>query len=498
MKHFRPTLTALLLAAALHADVTLPAVLSDHMVVQRNIPVHIWGKAAPGEAVAVTFRGNTQSTRGDDLGRWTVSLPPGEPGGPFPLSIKANNTIAFDDILVGDVWVAGGQSNMEWPLSRNDNAQNEISAANHPTIRRVRLAHKTSDFPLTDATLEPWTAITPQTAGRGSAVAYFFARHLQERQPGIPVGLIESNWGGTAVEPWTSLGALASDSVLMPVIANWARNNDNYPTTLARYQQRLATWTEQNAKAKAEGRPETPRPAPPVAPGGRNTPGVLYNAMIAPIVPYPIKGVIWYQGESNANPTTGPLYARAFQTMIRDWRRAWGMGDFPFLFVQLPNFKANGYWPELREAQRQALQLPNVGMAIAIDIGDPGNLHPTNKQDPARRLALVARAVAYGERITYSGPLFRQASRDGVALRVSFDQTANGLTAKGGPPKGFEIAGADRKYVPADAKIDGPTVLVSSASVAEPVYVRYAWADVPDGNLQNSENLPAAPFRSEP
>jgi len=283
----------------------------------------------------------------------------------------------------------------------------------------------------------------------------------------------------------------------MPVFAEWARMSDDTVVHQRRREKQLSEWQQAVTRAKADGK------EPPEFPWEPNmeqswTPAGLYNAMIAPLTRYPIRGAIWYQGESNASRDRAPLYARLFGTMIQDWRRAWGQGDFPFLFVQLANFKTgpDAKWPELRDAQRQTLGLANTGMAVATDIGNPDDIHPTNKQDVGLRLALAARAITYGEKVAYSGPLFRQATPEGSAMRIWFDHTGSGFTAKGGALRGFEIAGADGKFVAAEARIDGATVLVSSPSVTAPSHVRYAWSDNPDGNLYNREGLPASPFRS--
>ncbi len=489
----RIILLTLLSLTVANAEVTLPRILAEHMVIQRDLPVHIWGKASPDESVSVAFRGATQSTKADTLGRWSIYLPPGNAGGPFDLTIQGTNTIAFKDILVGDVWVASGQSNMEFKLRQGDNAQTEIANARYPKIRRTLLDRKVADYPLEDAPMQSWTDINPENAGGASAVAYFFARHLQEKLNGVPMGIIETFWGGTPVEAWTSLRSLGADPALIPVFGEWGKIQENWPTAQANYDRQLAAWTAGGSTGPKPGLTEN-------RPGGAFTPGGLYNAMIAPVIRYPIKGAIWYQGETNANasPIGASLYARAFQAMIRDWRRAWGEGDFPFLYVQLANYKANPSWPELREAQRQTLSLANTGMATIIDIGNPTNIHPTNKQDVGLRLALAARVVAYGEKIEDSGPVFIQAKPEGMAMRVWFDHTTGGMNAKGGGTlKGFEIAGADRKYVPAEAKIEGNSISVWNAVVATPLYVRYAWADNPECNLYNGENLPASPFRSE-
>jgi sialate O-acetylesterase len=490
---------ALLLLGSLivRANVTLPAVLAEHMVLQRGLPVHIWGSADPGESVAVEFRGETRSATADRLGRWSVYLRPVESGGPFELTVKGQNTITFKDVLVGDVWVASGQSNMEMRVESTANAPAEIAGANLPRIRLFQALHKVSDYPLDDIAARTWAPCGPEAAAKFSAVAFYFGRHIQQRLD-VPLGLIESDWGGTPADAWTSLHALSADAALMPVFSEWSLMNDRRSTVLLQHQKEEREWERVAAQAKSEGRTPPDRPWQPNE-GNSWMPTGLFNAMIAPLTHFPIRGVIWYQGESNAVPERAGLYARLFQTMIRDWRQAWGQRDFPFLFVQLANFETSpdGMWPEVRDAQRQSLALANTGMAVTIDIGMAKNIHPTNKQDVGLRLALCARAIAYGEKIEYSGPLYRQATPEGESLRVWFEHAQSGLKSKGEELKGFEIAGADRKFSPAQARIEGSTVVVSSASVSAPMHVRYGWASNPECSLYNSEDLPASPFRSE-
>lgn len=484
----------LILATSVHADVTLPALLTDHMVVQRGLPVHVWGMAAAHEAVSVTFRGETKTTAADDDGRWSVYLSPGEAGGPFQLNIKATNAIVLNDVLVGDVWVASGQSNMEFPMTELVNAQAEIAAAKYPKIRMFVVKHKPADYPLENVESKGWAACTPETVAGTSAVAYFFARNIQQKL-GVPVGLVETFWGGTPAESWTSLHGLAGDASLMPVFAARAKVVDRESTTLLLQQREEREYQQTVAQAKADGKPiPWPQWHPDFAAWA---PASLYNGMIAPLTPFAIRGVIWYQGEANSGPERAPLYARLFQTMIRDWRNNWGEGDFPFLFVQIANWNTapEALWPEVRDAQRQALALRNTGMAVTIDIGDAVDIHPKNKQDVGLRLALAARAITYGEKVEWSGPLYRQLTQEDHALRVWFDH-ANGLMAKGAELSGFEVAGADGKYSAADAKIDGTSVVVSSATVPTPVSVRYGWAANPNCNLFNKEGLPASPFQA--
>ncbi|HTS34498.1 MAG TPA: sialate O-acetylesterase [Candidatus Solibacter sp.] len=475
------------------AEVSLPALLADHMVIQRDQPVHVWGIAAEHESVTVTFRGETQSTAADELGRWSLYLLPGEAGGPFPLTVKASNTITLQDVLVGDVWVASGQSNMEFPMTELSNASAEIAAAQFPKIRIFMVEHRPADFPRADVEAKSWVACTPQSVAKSSAIAYYFARELHQKL-NIPFGLIETFWGGTPAESWTSLGALSADASLMPV---FARRNDmvaEHESTVLQLQREEREYQKAVTQAKAEGKPEPGRSWHPDFAAW--APAALYNGMIAPLTHFPIRGAIWYQGEANGGPTA-PLYGRQLETLIRDWRHAWDVGDFPFLIVQLANWETSpdGLWPEVREGQRKALALKNTAMAVTIDIGDAVDIHPKDKRDVGLRLALGARAVAYGEKIEWSGPLYRQLTREEHALRVWFDH-ANGLGAKGGPLVGFEVAGADGKFVTAEATIDGATVVVSNAQIKEPVSVRYAWAANPTCNLYNREGLPASPFRA--
>ena len=478
------------------AEVRLPSIFADHMVVQRNLPVHVWGTAISNETVSVTFRGETQTTTTGPLGRWSVYLRPGKAGGPFSMEVHGSNTITLQDVLVGDVWIASGQSNMEFPMAEGinrgvNNEKAEIAAANYPEIRLVTIANKSSDYPLGDTVIsQAWGACTPATVAQFSAVGYFFARDLQEHQH-IPIGVIDDTWDGTIAEAWTSLDALSANASLMPVFAWRAKLMDELPTTML--EQKKEEQEIEAAKAAGKPIPEFPWHPDPAS----WKPAGLYNGMIAPLTPLPIKGVIWYQGESNADPESIPTYGKLFKTMIQDWRNHWAEGPFPFLFVQLPNLKAGSTWPELREQQAEALALKDTGMAVTIDVGDPDNIHPKDKQDVGARLALAARGIAYGEPIEYSGPIFRQVTTEGHSLRVWFNHTGGGLTSKNGTLRGFEIAGADEKYFPAKATIDGDAVMVSSPSVTTPKAVRYGWAANPDCNLYNGANLPASPFRAK-
>ena len=360
-----------------------------------------------------------------------------------------------------------------------------------PPIRLLHIPTKASDFPLRD-TPATWTVCSPETAANFSAVAYFFGREINERER-VPIGLIDSTWGGTVAEAWVSLNSISADAALMPVFATRAQMMESQADAAAI----LAREHREDEAARAASQPPPPhewRPDP------RSwAPAALFNGMVAPATPYAIKGVIWYQGESNSRRGFAPMYARLFPALIADWRTQWREGDFPFLFVQIANFKSDGEsWAVIREAQRRTLSVANTAMAVTIDIGDPDNVHPADKQTVGARLALGARALAYGENVEYAGPLFRQAAPEGSAMRVWFDHAADGLVAKGGKVEGFEIAGADGRFVSAEARVDGKTVVVSSGAVAQPKYVRYGWAGAPVVNLYNSAGLPASPFTDQP
>jgi sialate O-acetylesterase len=482
---------------AVRGEVRLPHMLSDHAVLQRQMPVHIWGWAEAGEKITVSFHGQAQMAVADDLGRWSVFLRPEQAGGPYALTVQGSNTIRLEDILVGDVWFASGQSNMEFPLNGFPgnavlkNGAQEIAAATQPQIRLLRFARKASEYELRDQDAS-WTSCTPETAAQFSAVAYFFARDLV-KQEHVPIGLIDSTWGGTPVAAWLSLDGLSRDAGLMPQFAQRVEMVENQSDVAA---MRDAEKRE-DAKAQAAGQPLPKHPWHPNpdswAPTG------LFNGMVAPATDFTMKGVIWYQGETDSSAGRAPLYERAFPAMITDWRTRWGEGDFPFLFVQLSSFTSTPAetWGVVREAQRRALKLTNTGMAVSLDVGQADNVHPPDKQTVGARLALAARAVAYGEAVESSGPLFRESTPEGNSLRVYFTH-AQGLVARGGALEGFEVAGEDRRFHVAAARVDGDTVVVNAADVSRPMYVRYAWANAPiTANLYNGAGLPAAGFTSE-
>jgi sialate O-acetylesterase len=446
---------------------SLASIFSDHMVLQRDMKVPIWGKAKPGTTVSVQVGDSKHEAAADGRGDWSVVVGPLKADGkPIELTVKAGEeTQKLTDVLVGEVWVASGQSNMEWHLENAKDAKKEIAAADMPQIRFIDVPNVYADEPMDSFKSETgWQACKPDNIGKFSAVAYFFARDLQ-KELGVPIGLIGDNWGGTPMETWTSREALNS------------------------------SWTFKPAVMKADEEPKTDAEKAQRKKGAHNLPSRLFNGMISPIIPYAIRGVIWYQGEANAG--RHQQYAELSKLMIADWRNRWGEGNFPFLLVQLAAYEPGGEsWPPLREAQFETTKLPKVGMATAIDIGAQKDIHPRNKQEVGRRLALAAEAIAYGKKVEYSGPVYREMKASGGKARISFDHASGGLKAEG-EVRGFEVAGEDGKFVPAKAEIDGDEVVVSSDKVAKPQAVRYDWAAFPDGNLYNGEGLPTVPFRTK-
>ena len=484
------------------ADVKLPSVISDNMVLQQGKQASIWGWAEPGEKVAVSgsWQIGSWDTTADKDSKWMIKIEPPKAGGPYELIFKGKNTITIKNILVGEVWLCSGQSNMQWSVRQSANAEQEIAAANYPDIRLFTVERKPAEQPQSDC-VGDWQLCGPQTVPGFSAVAYYFGRELH-KELDVPVGLIHTSWGGTPAEAWTSKKTLESDPDFEPILKRYSDVIAKYPEAKSKYEQKLKEWEKAVAEAKAEGKKPPRRPYPPRGPRHKNNPSGLYNAMIAPLIPYGIQGAVWYQGEANAGRAY--QYRKLFPAMIKNWRNDWGQGDFPFLFVQLANFMAvnlepsESAWAELREAQLMTLALPKTGMAVIIDIGDANNIHPKNKQDVGKRLALLALARSYGKKLVYCGPIYKSMRVEGNKIILHFDYVGGGLVAGGGEPlKGFAIAGADRKFVWADAKIDGDTVVVSCDKVTKPVAVRYAWADNPVCNLYNKEGLPASPFRTD-
>lgn len=488
------------LAPAGRADVKLPAIFGDQMVLQRDVPVPVWGWADPGEEVSVSIAKQTKTTTAGKDGKWSVKLDKLTAGDALTLTVKGKNTIAIKDVLIGEVWLASGQSNMAMAVQRADNFEKEKAAADLPRIRMFTVRSGPAKTPQSDCQGQ-WVVCKPETVGTFSATAYFFGRELH-RQLDVPVGLINSSVGGTTIEAWTSGDAMDSVKELAPIFAQWDKRakEHNPEKAKAEYELALKEWMRAAALAKTDGKPAPRRPPAPVHPReDRNHPANLFNGKIAPLVPFAVRGAIWYQGEANTRPDLAPLYRTQLPLLIKDWRSRWGQGDFPFAWVQLPNYGAGGRsWPVVREAMLQTLQVPNTGMAVTLDVGDPKDIHPTNKQDVGKRLALWALAKVYDKQGPSSGPLPAGHDAGDGKITVRFQHADGDLVAKGGELKGFLIAGEDRKWHPAKAVIEGKaTVVVSSPEVKKPVAVRYAWENNPVATLFNGAGLPASPFRTD-
>jgi len=468
------------------AELKLHALFSDGMVLQSEFACPVWGTVEAGEEVTVSIAGQKKTAKAGADGKWSLKLDPLKAGGPHELVVAGRNTITVRDVLVGEVWVCSGQSNMEWVVNNSNNAADEKASANYPKIRHFLVPKRQEAAPVADV-VGSWKLCTPETVGGFTAVGYFFGRELHQKL-NVPVGLIHTSWGGTAAEVWTSKRVIDGTEALKPLVESYAKRTENY-------EKLLATYKTDAEKAKAENKPA------PKAPNKPMLPSCLYNGMIANIIPYGIKGAVWYQGESNAS--RAKEYQTLFPAMIKNWREDWGQGEFPFGFVQLANYMArkdqpaDSAWAELREAQTMTLSLPKTGMAVIIDIGDAKDIHPRNKQDVGKRLALWAQSQVYGKDLVYSGPMYESMKVEDSKIRVSFKHVGGGLEAKGEKLTGFAVAGEDRVFQWADAKIDGKSIVVSSDKVAKPVAVRYAWADNPDCNLYNKEGVPASPFRSD-
>ncbi len=528
------------------ADVKLHPLFSDHAVLQRDIAVPIWGTAKPGEKVDVAFAGQTVSTTAGTDGRWVVKLAPLKASAtPQVLTVRGTNTLTVNDVVVGDVWLASGQSNMDSPLSSGSAAE-ALPTATDPLIRFFKVTKTVAAEPLAEPKGK-WELSTPEAAKGFSAVAYFFARDIRRAQ-NVPVAVLNAAWGGTPIKTWLSLDSIRSAPPITALASEWDKALAKHlavkdkPELMQAYRTDMKDWetnvgpahkaalaahSELASAAKAAGQPAPPapkiaRPEPeqpdpmalPSASKRPSTPTISYNGMIAPLAPYALRGVLWYQGE--ADGSRGAEYRVALPRLIEGWRVAWGQGDFPFLYIQVPGCYATSEpvatsgWAFLREAQLLTLSVPRTGMTVTSDIGDPKDVHPDNKAFVGARLALTARQVAYGEKIVGTGPLYAGSKIEGATLRIRFTETGGGLTvgrapwvAKGVTPLpedrvvGFYIAGADKKWVEAAARIDGDSVIVSSPEVTAPVAVRYAWASFPRANLANKEGLPASPFRTD-
>ncbi|GAA4429145.1 sialate O-acetylesterase [Pontibacter saemangeumensis] len=491
------------LSNRLYADIKLPALLADHMVLQQDTAVTLWGWADPGETVQVTGSWNNKAAKAvaDAAGNWQVKLHTPKAGGPFTVRFKGKNEIQLENVLAGEVWICSGQSNMHFPVAPIENSgwatgvvnyKEEIAKADYPKIRMFTVAREVADEPQQDVEGN-WQVASPATVGDFSAVAYFFARELYEKS-GLPVGLINTSWGGTPAEGWTQKKVLESDADFRPILERYAEDVKKFPEAIGVYKQELEQWKEEAAEAKDRGEKPAATPREPMGPTHHKSPYKLYNAMIAPLLPYTIKGAIWYQGESNADRAY--QYRKLFPAMIANWRQGW-KSDFPFYFVQIAPHRSQR--PEIREAQLLTMQtIPNTGMAVITDAGDWLDIHPRNKQVVGKRLALWALAKDYGQKNTvYSGPVYKSMQVTKGRIKLSFDHIGGGLVAKGGELTEFTIAGADQQFVPAKARLEGNKVVVWSDEVKNPVAVRFAWERIPEPNLYNKAGLPASPFRTD-
>ena len=632
MKRFLIILAISVQAQVAFCQLSVAEIFTDNMILQREQPIHIWGWAEPGIKITVTFDKKNYSVTSDQDGTWNAKLPAYDAGGPYEMAVSdGSSTFTYENILMGDIWLCSGQSNMEWTVRNSNDAEKEIADSDHPSIRHYKVSLTYSKTPEDHLEGGPWEVAGQETTGDFSAVGYFFARELQKHE-NVPIGLLNSSWGGSRIEPWmrseslvpflegnvedilakreqdaikarekiqAMIGNVAGpaefDAALKPGFndaswpdlsvpglweqqgfegmdgVTWIRKEINLSSAEAANDISLhlgmiddSDQTYVNGKLIGETQSQWNSyrqytvPSENIHPGtnvilvriedtgggggvhgsedsiyyetasGRQnlsgnwkfrvnevragggglqanqTPTLLYNKMIHPIIGFPIKGVLWYQGESNANSSDAFVYRDIFKTMITDWRKLWGQGDFPFLWVQLANYMqpdqqpAESNWAVLRESQSAALELPNTGEAVIIDIGEADDIHPRNKQDVGLRLAMAARKVAFGENIVYSGPVFKKAEKRNGEVYLTFEHTGSGLMTKGDKPTGFAIAGEDGKFVWAEALMDGNEIKVWSEQVTNPAYIRYAWGNNPDeANLYNKEGLPARPFRAK-
>lgn len=482
--------------SALRADVSLPAIFGDHMVLQRLQTNPVWGTAAPGEKITVKIHGQYHTTVAADDGGWRVMLNPLPTGGPYELSIEGKNTLTFEDILSGEVWICSGQSNMVRSLSSIYNADVEMVTANYPEIRLISVPNVASQAPLDDFEGK-WEACSPETVANFSAIGYMFGRRIHNAV-GVPIGLIDNAWGGSAADAWVPRDVLEAEGDYAANLESWDKNTAAYTdevhaTALAEFK----AW-------QTAGKPAPTQRAPRDLRLSQNRPANLFNGVLNPTIGYGIRGVIWYQGESNAKRAY--QYRDLFPLMISTWRDLWDQGDFPFYWVQLADYRAElpepaaSDWAELREAQTMTLSLPHTGEAVIIDAGEGRDIHPRDKTTVANRLARLALSNEYGFDLAAQSPRYASMTSEGATITLTFDHVSDGglYSFDVTEPIGFAIAGEDKKFVWADAKIIGKNqVQVSSPDVLNPVAVRYAWADNPIANLQDATGLPVTPCRTD-
>ena len=498
-----------------HAEVTLSKIFGDHMVLQQGQPIRIFGTASPGEKIQASLAGKTATTKAGENGYFRVELPAMEADGKtHTLTVSGENTVTLEDILLGEVWLCSGQSNMEWSVAASMDAQKEIARAKHPNIRLFNVpGHIASKAPLDDPR-GTWQVCSPQTISGFSAVGYYFGRALQ-KELDVPIGLVGTNWGGTRIEPWTPPVGFRQVPELEDYNANldsFDPSSDKGKANLESYLQKMESWLAGAKGDVAAGKVFQDPPTFNLQPlAGATT---IYNGMVHGLVPLSVKGAIWYQGESNAGD--GLRYEYMKEALVKGWRSVFENEGLSFYWVQLANFQnptvnpEGGGWGPVREGQRRALRLPKTGMAVTIDIGEARDIHPRNKQDVGARLALWALAKDYGKKIVYSGPLYKSMAIEGEKIRIHFDHVGGGLiTAKkegldlaeetdGDELTNFAIQEYNGSWYWAKAKIEGDTVVVQARGVSKPKHVRFGYQSNPEGiNLYNFDGLPASPFTTE-
>jgi len=517
MKHFTSLIGFLVFASTLaaRADVKLPVVIGSHMVLQREQSCPIWGWADPGEAVTVEFAGQKLATKAAADGTWSVKLRPMKANAkPQMMTISGKNKLALEDVLVGEVWLCSGQSNMEWAVDQSDNPKEEIANGNHPRIRHLKIPRRPSDKPEREVPSDGWQVASSNTVAKFTAVGYYFGRTLV-KELDVPVGLLGCNWGGTRIEPWTPPAGFQAVPALKQ---DFADKLDTFPTEIQRTEPVMEEEKDKDGKTVfgKDGKPvmkpvlgadKRPKQKPMVGEDGKpvmtinhQSPLALYNGMVHPLVPFAIRGALWYQGESNNGE--GMLYYEKMRALIAGWRKVWGNSKLPFYYVQLAPYTYTGDPTRLAgiwEAQTAALEIPHTGMAVTVDIGNTKDIHPKNKQEVGRRLALWALTKDYGKKgIVYSGPLYDDMKVRGSKIELSFAHVGGGLVSRDGKPlTHFTIAGEDKHFVEAKAEIVGKKVVVSSDAVMKPVAVRFGWHQQAEPNLSNKEGLPASPFRTD-
>ncbi|MCP4173505.1 MAG: sialate O-acetylesterase [Fuerstiella sp.] len=488
--------TCLFLTAPCQAELKMSSVFGDHMVLQQKQPIRIWGWTSPNQSVSVAIASQKAVTKADSDGRFQLNLEPVAAGGPYTLTVAADETRTFQEVLIGEVWLCSGQSNMQFAVSSSNDSELEALAANYPEIRLISVPQVGTQEPQNDFNGE-WTECNPESVRSFSAVGYFFGRQLHQTL-NVPIGLIDTAWGGSACEAWVRRDLLTDKDLYGPLIERWQKTEATYDHDAA-----TAAWKKRVEKWKVSRKGRQPRaPRNPLI--GQHRPANLYNGVLKPVLGYTIKGAIWYQGEHNTGRAY--QYRELFPLMIQSWRDEWGQGNFSFYWVQLADFKpeqpapADSDWAELREAQTMAMsKLPNTGEAVILNLGEAADIHPKNKQDVSKRLARWALAKDYRLNVVYHSPIYKSLEVSANKVILTFDHAGGGLdTFDVTEPIGFTIAGRDQEFVSASAKIvNANTVEVWSDAVESPVAVRYAWADNPVCNVQNREGLPVTPFRTD-